>query len=75
MPNFDFGGHQPFVMKGIGTEDKITDASWTSGHVASITAATDEGLIISSWGNKYQVSYESLKQPNVYITVTNIEMK
>jgi len=75
VPSYDEGGNQPFVMKGIGTEDVMTDHSWGAGHVASITAATDEGLIISSWGNKYQVSYESLNQPNAFIMATNIEMK
>ncbi len=59
----------------ISTDGKTSSCStknWGEGggHSVFITDVTQEGLIISSWGNKYVIPYSNLSQSNSLWTLT-----
>ncbi len=55
----------PTYFKGLGNEDGVCKG----GHAVTVTDAIEEGIVISSWGNKYVITYDELRKNNFYISV------
>lgn len=77
---FDPTNPQPIKMKNLdGGEDMITsqwqealDSTESSGHAVFVTGINDNGVIVSSWGDKYFIDFSELKNLNSSFFVSKI---
>jgi len=75
IPNIiDSGGATSFVLDNMGYSYPSVDlyGECGEGHAVSITGVTDDGVIVSSWGRKYKIAYETMNISGIVFEITDI---
>ncbi len=71
----DFFSHQnPIYMKNLSGGMDCSTSTWNEGggHAVFVTNMTDEGFIVSSWGEKYLISFSDLKTGSFTLNASKI---
>ena len=55
----------PTMFTGLKTDDTVCDG----GHAVTVTDVIEEGIVVSSWGRKYVITFDELKKNKFYISI------